>query len=136
MDPNKADNPDKAPEKTHEKDTIHKSEDTQPQAPKVSVNTLDIKGEETKKKVSLNIDSVAVDGQDNGNITELHDSSVSDIEDGKDNCKNDNIDDIEIPCSQKVHSDPYIKSSSSDDQGNGSNDSGVNDASNGDGDGS
>ena len=35
-----------------------------------------------------------------------------------------------------VHQDPYIKSSSSDDQGNGSNDSGVNNASNGDGDGS
>ena len=136
VDPNKVDSPDKAPEKSHEKDPIHKSEDTQPQAPKVSVNTPDIKGEETKKKVSFNIDSVALDGQDNGNITELDDSSVPDIEDKKDNCENDNIDDIEIPCSQMVHSDPYLKSSSSDDQGNGSNDSGVDDASNGDGDGS
>ena len=112
MDPNKADNPDKAPEKSHEKDPTCKSEDTQTQAPKVSVNTPDIKGEETKKKVSLNIDSVALDGQDNGNITELDDSSVPDIEDEKDNCEDDNIDDIEIPCSQMVHSDPYVKSSS------------------------
>ena len=85
----------------------------------------------------FHIDPVALDGQDNGNIIVLDGLSVSvpDIED-EDNSDHDNLDDLEIPCSQMVHQDPYIKSSSSDDQGNGSNDSGVDDASNGDGDGS
>ena len=87
--------------------------------------------------MSFHIDPVALDGQDNGNIIVLDGLSVSvpDIED-EDNSDHDNLDDLEIPCSQMVHEDQYIKSSSSDDQGNGSNDSGVDDASNGDGDGS
>ena len=85
----------------------------------------------------FHIDPVALDGQDNGNIIVLDGLSVSvpDIED-KDNSTHDNLDDLEIPCSQMVCQDSYVKSSSSDDQGNSSNDSGVNDASNGDGDGS
>ena len=53
MDPNKLDNHDKAHEKSNEKDAICKSDDIQPQAPEVSVNNLDIKGEETKKNVSF-----------------------------------------------------------------------------------
>ena len=61
--------------------------------------------------------------------------SVPDIED-EDNSDHDNLNDLQIPCSQMVRQDPYIKSSSSDDQGNGSNDSGVDDASSGDGDSS
>ena len=126
VDPNKSDNHDKTHEKSNEKDAICKSDDIQPQAPKVSVNNLDIKGEETKKKVSFHIDPVALDGQDNGNITVLDDSSVSvpDIED-EDNSDHDNLNDLQIPCSQMVHQDPYVKSSSSDYQGNGSNESGV-----------
>ena len=87
--------------------------------------------------MSFHIDPVALDGQDNGNIIVLDGLSVSvpDIED-EDNSNHDNLNDLEIPCSQMVRQDPYVKSSSSDDQGNGSNDSGVDYASNGDGDGS
>ena len=45
------------------------------------------------------------------------------------------MDDTEIPCSQMVHSDPYANSSSSEDLENASQDSGVDETSNGDGDG-
>ena len=89
--------------------------------------------DEKKKKVSFNIEPIdkdtsgdtlvidkgtpGTDGQNNGNISTINDFSIDN--DG------DITDDDEVPCSQMVHTDPYIKTSSSEAEDNYSQDGGL-----------